>query len=133
MARGSRRRHRTRVVTPNATPVRFKPQSTYPLQTVASTARQARNLALYEDRRTYHPQPQLRPARRITGGFASVAAAPNRHLAKPPSKLRFMDPQRVLICVRRQVRRQVLHALKHAGKSGQRSPRPSWYSSVHCS
>lgn len=44
----------------------------------------------------------------------------------------FHAPDNVLICVRRKRRKEVLHALGKSGKRGQRKPRWSSHSDVHC-
>lgn len=44
----------------------------------------------------------------------------------------FDDPNKVLVCVRRNSRKEVLHALGKAGRRGQRKPRRNYLSNVKC-
>lgn len=96
-------------------------------------------LRLYEDRRTWHPQRAFRPATSFIGR-TQLKISPQRPARRGFSKLSvplspnvsFVRPDKVLVCVRRHIRREVIHALNHAGRGGQRKPRPSHYSSVHC-
>lgn len=94
---------------------------------------QRQALRLYEDRRTWYPE-AIRPARSFQGPtrlqIKPVSRA--RHLAYPPQAVSFVAPRRVLVCVRRQIRREVLHAFRKTGRSGQRSPRLTQWSGVHC-
>lgn len=105
-----------------------------------------RDLKPIEDRRTWHPEGKARPARsfdssrhRLVVGQAQVKQAVRtgytklRHLAlQVPKAVAFQAPEKVLVCVRRQMRREVMHALKKAGKRGQKSRRWSWYSNISC-
>lgn len=101
------------------------------------------DLTVFEDRRTFHPERDQRPARSFSKAlhrlvvkeplrnpdrFASLRAFP----ASIPTRIGFEDPKRVLICVRRKRRKEVLHALKKTGRGGQKKPRRSWYSSISC-
>lgn len=99
----------------------------------------------YEDRRRWHPMGDYAPARsfnrsqhRIIVGYQQPRKRPqnsNRPMnirTYPTSSVAFHDPQKVLICVRRQARTEVLHALRKTGKTGQRKPRRNWYSNISC-
>lgn len=105
-------------------------------------------LRLYEDRRYWHPEGLYSPARSFSQSRHRL-----RHTTQPrprgarlnkqynPSRLNFgtlshrigfRNPDRVLICVRRQQRREVLHARRKTGRRGQRRPRFNWYSKISC-
>lgn len=49
-----------------------------------------------------------------------------------PYTLKFHQPERIAICVRRKQRKEVLFAKKKAGKRGQRKPRFNKWSKVRC-
>lgn len=96
-----------------------------------------------EDRRTYHPEGEFRPARDTSARrhrLTLPTPAPTQLMAAPapfgfggpPPGVAFQTPQKVLVCVRRKIRKEVLHALGHSGKSGQKRPRRSAYSDIHC-
>lgn len=92
------------------------------------------DLSPFEDRRTFHPLRDFRPA--LTFGKRSSARVVDK--AKParsisPSRFHFAVPNKVLICVRRQRRKEVLHALRRVGRgsSGSRRIR-NYYSDVRC-
>lgn len=79
-----------------------------------------------EDRRTFHPLRDLRPAgslskasRRIVVSHSTPNLARGLH---PPPGLSFSVPRDVAVCVRRKERREVLFAKGKQGK-GARSPR----------
>lgn len=99
-------------------------------------------LRLTEDRRNWNPEGVTSPARSFS--------APRHRLTLPkkpiknaykkfsppifshPSTIAFKNPDSVLVCVRRRIRKEVLHAKRQTGKTGQRSPRMSDYSSISC-
>lgn len=99
-----------------------------------------------EDRREFSPE-LARPARafrrsasklevgRATTNRKTKGSATGRLLV--PHNLRFSDPHRVAVCVRRHQRREVLHALRHVGSgSGRRKlkkGRWSEFSDISCS
>lgn len=132
MSRRSRNRSRPRDVgTPITSSLRVVPYSP------TLTFRPPRQLLrLYEDRRTWHPE-AIRPAKSFQGPtrLTIKPAVPlkGRRLALyPPAGISFAAPRRVLVCVRRHIRREVLHALRKTGRSGQKPPRQTLWSSVHC-
>lgn len=93
-------------------------------------------LTSFEDRRSYHPEGDFRPARGFRL-FRHRVNVPSRARFSPqkflsPSATVFNAPQEVLVCVRRSVRREVLHALGRTGKVGQGRPHRNWLSSVSC-
>lgn len=98
-----------------------------------------------EDRRTFHPERDFRPARSFSKAnhrlvLADKVSRTNAdrfgRLRAFPSQTKaivaFDAPKKVLVCVRRQRRKEVLHALKKTGKVGQRRPRRNWLSSISC-
>lgn len=130
MARGSRRGRVSIRNTRSPLPLNFN-SSYFP------TSWTLQPLQSFEDRRAWHPLGQAAPAR----SFSQT-----RHRLTIPAKSRFfpgprlsnvvgfVNPQRILICVRRRIRREVIHALRFAGRGRgkQRPPRRSEYSSIHC-
>lgn len=44
----------------------------------------------------------------------------------------FAEPDRVLVCIRRQKRKEVLFAKRKAGRGGMRPPRRNWMSYISC-
>lgn len=97
-----------------------------------------------EDRREYHPESDSRPARSFNKSrHRLVLPAANKNIihrenfdvmqpAAVPIGIGFDEPDKVIVCVRRQRRKEVLHALNKTGKSGQKRPRRSEYSDVRC-
>ena len=106
-----------------------------------------------EDRRTWHPEGPRRPARGFKSsrhrlaltqqttrrspsakgrGMAALPSFQPKLYGSPLTKIGFVEPQQVAICVRRKQREEVLHALKKTGKSGQKRPKRSYYSSISC-
>lgn len=106
-----------------------------------------RQLDLFEDRRTFHPEGKSAPARstnrsrhRLQSPPVKEAAFshqdslnyPSAHSVQPHAIAAFTAPKKVLVCVRRKIRKEVMHALGKSGRSGQRRPRRSEYSSIQC-
>lgn len=106
-------------------------------------------LKLFEDRRTFHPEGDLRPAGVLRGPRSRFVVKNvlkrlvNRDIRGPygiklahvnvvPWNVGFERPKDVLICVRRKIRREVLHALHIAGRSGLGSPHYNEFSKVRC-
>lgn len=96
---------------------------------VLSLIRPLRDLQLIEDRRQFHPEGVLRPARTLYERSAS------RNVVAPAKKfspaISFAVPAKVALCVRRKQRREVLFA---TGKGGGRHKRPrkNLFSNVRC-
>lgn len=103
------------------------------------------DLRSIEDRRRWHPERALRPAL----SFSGLAARTDVLVDRRPSRkaiaagfkfqplqtkaiLGFREPDRVLVCVRRQARKEVLHALGKAGRGGGRRGRRGWSSGISC-
>jgi len=98
-----------------------------------------------EDRRLFSPE-LARPARALPRAAARLTVHdPNVNRTNKkirtnklhvPSDVRFSDPTRVAICVRRHQRREVLHALRYAGSGAGRRKlkRPRWseFSDIKC-
>lgn len=95
-------------------------------------------LSPIEDRRVFHPQGVRRPAKSFLGNSHTLRAPePSPAMLSKPRPyitpgVAFEDPNKVLVCVRRKRRREVLHAFNKTGKTGQKKPRQSYYSSVKC-
>lgn len=99
-------------------------------------------IADIEDRRTFHPDGMVRPARSLSRPFHRLAVVtPNasKSLVRrsirtfhPAIPVQFDAPRRVLVCIRRNIRKEVMHALNKSGKAGQKKPRRNYYSDVRC-
>lgn len=104
-----------------------------------------------EDRRTFHPLGESRPARFSTGGPSRISvkdrayngrykyADPHRisaniHLnSGTKAPLSFAAPDGTIVCIRRRTRKEVLFATRRAGRGGkQRKHRRNAYSGVRC-
>lgn len=101
------------------------------------------NLALFEDRRSFHPLGPYRPAFSLprSAAVVRVPQAPRTRKSVDGAKARthspqtlvFSAPDRVLICVRRKRRKQVLHAKGVAGsKKRMHKPKRNYWSSISC-
>lgn len=102
-------------------PVRYQPSrlSSIDLMALASL-----------DRRLWTPDPVLRPGatpRRAGRLTPSTSTAPGSF----PAGVKFADPKRVAVCVRRRIRREVIMA-KGKGGGGHRPPRRSYWTDVDC-
>jgi len=88
-----------------------------------------------EDRREFHPG-LTRPARAFRRRAAQVDVPRKpihraKHLAASPiTNLKFVDPSRVAVCIRRKQRREVILASGRGGRT--RKPRYSEYSDIKC-
>lgn len=86
-----------------------------------------------EDRRTNYPTPNSRPLATIRGRSQIIPAFTNPFApADVPAFLRFAEPERVMVCVRKKLRRKAIFAHNKAGKGGQRKPRPNPNPDVRC-
>lgn len=92
----------------------------------------------FDDRRFYNPDPSPRrlDGRRATFAL-SYAPRPLRPSDPLTDPLKWVDPRRVMRCVRRKMRKEVLHALHIRGGSGSirktKLPnRRDQYSDIHC-
>lgn len=84
-----------------------------------------------EDLRRYHPEGKPRSLVDIAGRKHGLKSA-RRTDPFDAFRIAFQRPERLLVCIRRHVRKEVMFAKKHAGKSGQRKPRRTYYSSISC-
>lgn len=123
MARRSKRRrdHESRSLAPAVGPVH-------------RTRLPARShwLEQWEDRREFHPEGNVRPARAFRNYAArSVLVTPPSSSMRKVSRTSFAFPKAVPVCVRRKERREVLMAL---GKGGGRHspPKRNWLSNISC-
>lgn len=105
-------------------------------------------LSLYEDRRQWNPEDIYAPARSFTKTrhrLTVVNENLTRNRTKPQTvgdirrrsdgtlaRIAFQNPDKVLICARRQIRREVMHAFGKAGRGGQKSPKFNEYSKISC-
>lgn len=81
------------------------------------------------DRRRYNPTKGVAPPA-ATRRSATRLVSP---LYSPLNSVRFAEPKRVAICVRRKQRKEVLHAKRIAGgKGGFRKRRNNFWSKVSC-
>lgn len=121
-----------------------------PLSSSIFSSRPAMSLlSEFEDRREWHPEGFARPARLFSRPRhrLSLVDQPRRsrtplnrdpfsHLrsfnSQTKARIAFREPDRVLVCVRRNIRKEVLHAFRKTGRVGQRRPRRSFYSSISC-
>lgn len=83
----------------------------------------------YQDRRTWSPGHYSPPV--VIGGKGARLSMPSRPFEGFSPVIRFREPERTLVCVRRQQRREVMHA---RGKAGGRvsAPRRREFSDVSC-
>lgn len=143
---GKSRSTKSRRVTPDNANRRLpRSTTTLPYSYVTPDPPPRRNLRVYEDRREWHPD-RVRPAASFSQPrhrLRSVvrAAMHPTGLAKSlfsssfeqvPARIGFVNPKKVLICVRRNIRKQIMHALGRAGKKGQKKPRRNAYSQISC-
>lgn len=122
--------------------LRSPSQSPYVVQPlVHHTSPSSQVLSDIEDRRTWHPQAEQRPARsfdRPTHSLVVPRHPKNVNKSRAgasalPHQVQFDAPNKVLVCVRRAQRKQVLFALKKTGKGAKaRKHRRSYYSDIRC-
>lgn len=86
-----------------------------------------------EDRRQFHPERQFRAARSLSKPLHRLVVS-STPKGRMPVGVRFEDPHKVLVCVRRNQRKEVLHALRKTGKgkAAKRPRRRSYYTDVRC-
>lgn len=84
-----------------------------------------------EDRRTFYPERATRPASSFSRPRHRLEVSPGYNIL--PFGVRFEEPRKVLVCVRRKQRREVLFAMKRTGKGGgKRRHKRGPYSDVRC-
>lgn len=139
MARRGNRRDRDDASAISSSPLRSKLLQQILEPVVRSTRSFLREI---EDRREFSPE-LARPARAFRR-FATKLEVGNANARKAhkfspytlndvPHNVRFADPTRVAVCIRRHQRREVLHALKRVG-SGSSVKRGRWseFSDISC-
>jgi hypothetical protein len=132
----SKNRRKTRVILNN---------SNRRLRSFSTIRRTSNNLTQYEDRRLWHPEGDYAPARSFSKTrhrlevFPRISYSSGLSINKVQNLSRttahaigFSAPNKVLICVRRNIRKEVLHALNKTGKGGQNPPRRNSYSNIYC-
>lgn len=114
------------------------------LGSYSTLSRRPSVLRLYEDRRYWHPEGNIAPARSFSHPRHRLkTVVPRSRQNELPYKnvgyspvpylVGFRNPSRVLICVRRKQRREVMFAMGYGGKAGnQFRHRTSEYSDVRC-
>ena len=106
-----------------------------PLKLVRAV-RVSSTLRAIEDRRTWHPEGEFRPARSFNKARHALVVkkspASSSGRFRLPTRVMFDAPKKVLICVRRQRRKEVIFAKGKAGGGRRRSPTRNWYSDVSC-
>lgn len=126
-----RRSRRSSTTTPDAF---FQP----PPRTLAPLFRdlaspQVGPLSEIEDRRTYHPLDDFRPAMEIGGTHTTPRVVKKSFKRQLPFGLQFAVPEKTIICVRRKTRKEVLHAKRKTGRGkGRRYPTKNWFSKIGC-
>jgi len=118
----------------------------------APTVTHASPLTLIDDRRTWHPQGELRPFKTVQGAVTHVISEVNRNVVrKQRGRTRLLQPKAfsqaklvfgdrstqraapgVLVCVRRQTRKEVIHALGKGGSRHKRKVRRNTTSNIGC-
>jgi hypothetical protein len=86
-------------------------------------------LSLLDDRRQWHPERWGRPV--VGLRRAATRLVVGKSPKRLPPTLAFMDPRRVVVCIRRKMRREVLHALGKGG-GGNRRPTRKPTSEIQC-
>ena len=113
--------------------------------TQSTLTRPYRFLSEIEDRRFWHPEGYIRPARSFPQPYSRVITYDRPRARKSPAKgspyskvnlvspvLGFEAPRQVALCVRRKQRKEVLFALKKSGRNGGRKYRRNFYSRISC-
>lgn len=95
-----------------------------------------------EDRREFHPERADRPALSLFGRPHRLTEHKVVHRrarpvllkrsSMPPQPIGFVNPQQVVVCVRRKQRKEVLFALGKTGRGARRKPRRTWRSEISC-
>ena len=102
------------------------------LRSLDALQRAQRVVAALEDRRRFHPLGPYRPAQAsVRSARRLVVSQPTHTRTKLPSGIRFADPHKVSLCVKRKTRREVIMA-KGRGGGAHRRPRRNQWSEVKC-
>lgn len=98
----------------------------------------SRPLVPFGDRRSFHPEGYYRPADvagRRAARFvvlAPAASSKRRSSSMPSDVFKFAQPNRVLVCGRRQVRKEVLFAKRKTGKGAKAYRDRNYLSNMSC-
>lgn len=116
----------------NTRDVRYiaKPRLSF-LNSFSHTSRISTPLQQISDRRIFHPDRLVRNAVSTLNAPHALAVA-NPYSRKLSSNVRFQNPHKVLVCIRRKIRKQILFAKGGAGSRKMRRPTYNYYSSVRC-
>lgn len=93
------------------------------------------NLNEIQDDRTFNfgQSPIAKTTRRKPARVrVSKTTKPVKPQTYPNPFIGFENPMKVITCVRRGVRKEVLHARKKTGLIGQKKPKRTAYSNIHC-
>lgn len=86
-----------------------------------------------EDRRTFHPEAQKRPARSLNRSQHKLVLPAKKNAPRLPARVAFDAPKQVLICIRRKRRKEVLFAKRKTGKGARaRRHRHNYFSEITC-
>lgn len=90
-------------------------------------------LSEVEDRRTFHPLDDFRPAMEIGGTRTGPRQVKKSFKPQLPFGLQFAVPEKTVVCVRRKTRREVIFAKrKQGGGRGRKRPTKNWFSKIGC-
>lgn len=97
-----------------------------------------RNLNQIEDRRFFNPAPYV--AKTLSYQHQLKVAEEwgkmrrSQRLTYPSNSVAFQQPNRIILCIRRNIRREVLHAKRYTarGRSFYKRPSRNYFSSVRC-
>lgn len=78
------------------------------------------------------PFTTTRKVARLVPTTRTVSHKKARAAKTPFSAVAFEQPHNTLVCIRRSRRKEILHALKKTGRKGQKRPRRSAFSDIHC-
>lgn len=91
----------------------------------------ANSLQQISDRRLFHPDGIFRSAVNFKNAPHSLSVS-NPFSRRLSPAVKFSNPHKVLVCVRRKIRKQILFAKGGAGSRRMRKPVYNYYSSVRC-
>lgn len=128
----SRRGRRRRSETPIADAV-FQPPARPLAPLLSDLASPLGPLSEVEDRRTFHPLDDFRPAMEIGGTPTGPRQVKKSFKPQLPFGLQFAVPEKTAVCVRRKTRREVIFAKrKQGGGRGRKRPTKNWFSKIGC-
>lgn len=106
-----------------------------PTASIAARAAALYRVTSYEDRRLHRPDRSSAPPRSLNRNATRLRVADRFGDAirrQTLARVMFNQPQRVMICVRRNQRREVLHALKKTGRGSGGAGRRNFWSQISC-